>query len=155
MAEPNVVGDEEVHARQLKRFSERLQLVRHHLDAGPPRRLKQAGIGGGDAVPALGVEPGREASRRIEAALSGLQPGVRIERLRVELGFPEDVETLSLSVVVEAGQAHPGVLPARRRRNDFFDEVLARTNANDAPRGDFGHGARLARVTTVVANAFA
>ena len=58
LAQADVVGDEQVHARQPQRLAQRLQLVGVDPDAGAERRLEEARVGRGDAVPAKGMEEG-------------------------------------------------------------------------------------------------
>ena len=49
--EADVVGDEEVSARELERLHERSELVVLEMNPGAKRRLKEATVGGGDGVP--------------------------------------------------------------------------------------------------------
>ena len=67
LAEADVVGDEEVDAREPQRLAQRLDLVGVDLDAGAERRLEEARVGRGDAVPAERVQVGRELARVVEA----------------------------------------------------------------------------------------
>jgi hypothetical protein len=48
---PHIIGDEEVHPRQLERLGERQQLIGIKPDAGPERGLKQVPIGGRGRLP--------------------------------------------------------------------------------------------------------
>ena len=63
LAQAGVVGDEEIHARQPEGLAQGLHLVGVDLDAGSKRRLEEVGVGGGDAVPAQGVQEGAEVAR--------------------------------------------------------------------------------------------
>ena len=63
LAEAGVVGDEEIHARQSEGLAQGLHLVGVDPDAGAKRRLEEVGVGGGDAVPAQGVQEGAEMAR--------------------------------------------------------------------------------------------
>ena len=110
LPEADVVGDEEADARHAERLAERLELVGLDLYAGPEGGLHEARVGRGDAVPAEGVEVGREELRGVEAVLSHRRPaGARRDR-RVDLALPEDGQLLALGVVVEAGEADEGLL---------------------------------------------
>jgi hypothetical protein len=51
LAEADVVGDEEVGARQLERLHQRRELVGHQLDAGAKGRLEAVGVGRADGAP--------------------------------------------------------------------------------------------------------
>ena len=51
LAEPDVVGDEQIDARQAERLAQGLELVGVDADAGAERRLEKIGVGGGNAVP--------------------------------------------------------------------------------------------------------
>jgi hypothetical protein len=71
--------------------------------------------------------------RRIEALLCDSRPGGRVEDRRVDFAFPEDVEALSLRVILEAGETYERLVPRGGRRNDILDQVLARPHARDLP----------------------
>ena len=110
LAETGVVGDEEVDAGHPERLPQRLHLVGVDLDAGPKRRLEQVRIGGGDAVPAQGVQEGAEVARRVEAPGADGAPRLLLEDAAVDLEVPVDLQGLPLGVVVGAREAD-----ARRR----------------------------------------
>ena len=74
LAEADVVGDEQVDARQQQRLAQRLELVGVDPDAGAVRRLEQLRVGGGDGVPAQGVEVGRKGPRLVEPVLGDARP---------------------------------------------------------------------------------
>ena len=105
LAQPRVVGDEQVDPRQAQRLAQGLHLVGVEADAGPERRLDQPRVGGGDAVPAEGVEEGGKATGVVEAPLAQRVPALVVEDPAVQFALPEDLERLALGVVVGAGQA--------------------------------------------------
>ena len=122
LAEPGVVGNEKVDARQPERFAQRLHLVGVDADAGPERRLEQARVGRGDAVPAQRMQEGRELPRRVESLGGEIGPTFVLENQPVELVVPEDGQGLSLRIVVGAGEPDQGRLACGLRRNDFLDQ---------------------------------
>src|SRR5947209_8618125 len=66
--------------------------------------LEEAHVGGGDRVPAQGVEVGGEGTGRIEAAL-GVRPVQHgLKDARAQLDLPEHFQSPPLVVVVEAGE---------------------------------------------------
>ena len=69
LAQAHVIGDEQAHPWHEQGLAQRFELVGLHIDAGPVGGLEQLGVGGGDAVPAQGVEVGRKLAGLIEAAL--------------------------------------------------------------------------------------
>ena len=60
LAETDVVGDQEVDARQAQRLAQRQQLVGIEPDAGAERRLQQVAVGGGRRTPANRPQIGRQ-----------------------------------------------------------------------------------------------
>lgn len=91
LAQPHIVRNEQVHARQQQGLAKRLELVGVDLDARAVGGLKQLGVGGGDGVPAERVVVGREVLRVIELALRELGPDLPLacqqrQRLRPNSG---------------------------------------------------------------------
>jgi hypothetical protein len=74
LAEADVVGDEEAHARHGQGLAQRLELVVLDLDAGAVRGLEEFGRGRGDAAPAQGVQVGGEQLGAVEAAAGDALP---------------------------------------------------------------------------------
>ena len=134
LAQADVVGDEQPHPRHLQGLAQGLELVVLDLDARPVGRLEEPGIGRGDAVPAQGVEVGREQIRAIEAPLGHRLPAALAEDPRVELALPQHLEGLAEGVVLEAGQADQGGVAVSVRGREILDEVLARADADDLSR---------------------
>ena len=116
LAEAGVVGDEQVHPREAKRLAQRLHLVGVDLDAGPERRLKEVRIGGRDAVPAQSVQERAEVARRVETPGAEVGPRFLFQNSAVDFEVPVDLESLTLRIVVGAGQTH-----ARRFARGRFD----------------------------------
>jgi hypothetical protein len=67
LAQANVIGDEQVHARQEQRLAQGFDLVGVDANAGAEGGLEEPGIGGRDAVPAQRMQVGGEQPGRIEA----------------------------------------------------------------------------------------
>jgi hypothetical protein len=57
-AKADIIGNEQIDARQQQRLTERLELIRIQSNPRPKGRLKQPGVCGSDTVPAEGVEVG-------------------------------------------------------------------------------------------------
>ncbi len=111
-AESDVVGDEEIDARHLERLFQRLQLVRHDLDACAVRRLEQPRIRGCYKVPAEGMQVSGENVWGVEALASEMPPVRLLKYLGGDFAFPEDGEAFTLSVVFQAGKIDKRLLPA-------------------------------------------
>ena len=125
LAEPGVVGDEQVDPRQPQRLAERLHLVSVDPDAGAKRRLQEIGVRGGHAVPAQRVQERREPARVVEAPLGEVRPALFLQDAPVDLVVPEDPQRLTLCVVVGAGERHHGRRAGELRRRDLLDEPTA------------------------------
>ena len=118
LAQPRVVGDEQVDPRQAQRLAQRLHLIGVEADAGAERRLDQSRVGGGDAVPAKGVEEAGKATGVVEASLAQRVPALVVQDPAVQFAVPEDFERLALGVVVGAGQADDRRAPGFLHRLD-------------------------------------
>jgi len=106
LPEPDVVGNEEVRARQLQRLHERRELVNHVLYAGAERGLEAGRVGRAHRVPAQGVEVGAEVIRRVETVRRAQATLLGFDGLRAQLEVPEHLEPPAGIVVVEADQHH-------------------------------------------------
>src|SRR5262249_26105288 len=131
LAEPHVVGDEEIHARQKQPLAQGLQLISVDPDAGAKGRLEKPRVGRGDAVPAQRVQVGRKELGWVETAFCQVLPGATRQDLWIDLLLPKRFELLALGVVIEAGKAKQSRVAGARRRHDFFDQILPLANAND------------------------
>ena len=125
LAEPGVVGDEEVDARQPECLAQRLHLVGVDADSGTERRLEETGIGRGDAVPAQRVQERRELPRRVEALGGEIGPTFVLEDQPIELVVPEDGQGLPLRIVVGAGKLDDRGLAGGPRLDDLLDQPSA------------------------------
>ena len=126
LAEPHVVGDEEIGPRQGERLFERDELVVHEPDAGAKGALEKLGVAGGDGIPGEGVEPGGELSGSLHSEKGGLASAVSFEHPGAEFEFPKHGNPPPLAVVVQTDKVHPR-LPAGR---GVFDEILAFADKN-------------------------
>ena len=125
LAEPGVVGDEQVDPRQPQRLTERLHLVRVDADPGPKRRLEQIRVGCRHAVPAQRVQECREPARVVEAPHCEVTPALLLENPAIDLVVPVDAQRLPLRVVVSAGQRHQRRGAWSLRRNDLLNQPAA------------------------------
>ncbi len=82
LAEPDIVGNEQVCPWQLQRLLERRELVVHQLDARSKRGLEELGVRGCDRVPLQGVEVCAKVARGIELADIAQTVGLWLEYLR-------------------------------------------------------------------------
>ncbi len=101
LPQPDIVGDEQVDARQKQCLSERFELVSVEANAGAEGGLEESGIGRGDAVPAKGVKVGGEEFRFVEPAFRDGIPRLGVQRLGIDLVLPEHFQRLTLSIVVD------------------------------------------------------
>ena len=67
LAETDVVGDQQIDARQPQRLAQRQELVGVEPDAGPERRLQQIAVGGGGGAPADRAQIARPEPRGCRA----------------------------------------------------------------------------------------
>ena len=125
LAKPDVVGDEQVNARQSERLAQWVELVGVDADAGAERRLKEIRVGCRHAVPRQRAEIGREQRRIVEALVGNRRPAVVLKHAGVELMLPQHRERLALRVVVEARQIDERRLVGRWRRRHVLDEIPA------------------------------
>jgi hypothetical protein len=142
LAEPDVVGDEERHARHLDGADDGVELVVLHLDAAAEGALERAPVGRGDGPPRGGVEEGVEALGRVEAGGAG--EGGPFEDAGAGLDLPDHGELLAEAVVFEGGEGHEVLEAARRRRErgvgegrgaHVLDDVATAAHLHDLPDG--------------------
>jgi hypothetical protein len=91
LAQAHVVGNKQVYARHAQGHAQGLQLVGLDLDTGAVGRLKQLGIGGGDAAPAQGMQEGREQARLVKAPAGDAVPVGLTQQTGVDLALPQDL----------------------------------------------------------------
>jgi len=65
----------------------------------------RSGIRGGDAIPAQGMDVRTEKPRVVEAFATDRLPTLRAEDFLVKLEIPDDLEWLTLRVVIETRQS--------------------------------------------------
>lgn len=141
LPQADVVGDEQVHPRQLERLLERGELVVEQMNARAERGLEESGVGGGDRAPLQGVQVGGEAPGLVEGGGRAQARLRRANDLGSELALPEHRERAALRVVVEAGQANERVLIEKARGlDDLVDQVLAVADLGDVPGARCGVG---------------
>ena len=134
LAEADIVGDEEVDARQTQRLAQGCELVRIDMDACAERRLKEVRVGRRHAVPGQGAEVGGEQGGIVEALARDGPPSIVLQHPGVQLVLPEHHQWLALGIVVEAGQVDEGGLALSVRLGDFLDEVPALADECDPAR---------------------
>ena len=83
LAEPDVVCDEQVDARQPEGLAQRVELVGVYANARAKRRLKEIRVGCRDAVPRQRAEIGSEQSRIVEALVGDRGPAIVSEHADV------------------------------------------------------------------------
>ncbi len=145
LAEPGVVGDEEVDARETEGLAQRFHLVGVDLDPGAERRLEQVWVGGSDRAPPERVKERAEEAGVVEALRREVGPSLVGEDATVELVVPQDFEDLTLGVVVGTREADERALAAVLR--DLLDEPAARPHLDELagvgrPLGECGRGFR-------------
>ena len=133
-AQAHVIGDKQAHPGHLERLAQWFELVGLDVDAGPVGGLEQFGVGGGDAVPAQGVEVGGELFRLVKSPLGHRLPAALPKHLKVDLTAQKYGEALTDGVVFHAGQGHDPVTPIRHLAVHgglhLFHQVAAGTAAH-------------------------
>jgi hypothetical protein len=102
----HVIGDEQAHTRHLQGLAQRFELVGLDIDPSAVRSLKKLGVGGGDAVPAQGVEVGGELLGLVKAPLGHGLPAALPQHLDVDFPLTEHRQPLANGVVLHAGHRH-------------------------------------------------
>ena len=124
LTQADVIGYEQVDARELQGLGERNQLIGVELDTSAERGLERTRVGGRHAVPAERAEIGGEIADRVEGRLLVLAadrlPSLFADDAGIDLGLPDHLQLLTLSVVVDARQRNQVPL-AVRTRLDAFD----------------------------------
>ncbi len=105
LAQPDVVGQEQVHARQFQGLAQRHQLVVEQLDPCAEGRLEEARIRGGHAAPLERVQIGGEVARWIEAVGPAQPMRLGLDHPRAQLTLPQDFQAAPGGVVIKADQA--------------------------------------------------
>ena len=121
-AKADVIGDEQVYARQRKRFTQGLKRVRVEADAGAEGCRKKARIGGCATVPPHRLEVGCKVVGGVESPGSQRLPAPAPADLRIDLVLPQDFQRFALGVIIDTEEANErGV--SSGRLDAFFDEI--------------------------------
>ena len=152
LAEPHVVGDQQVDPRHLDGTDHGVELVVLDVDARAERGLDVLEVGGGSGPPADGIEEGVEPVGRVEAGRLG--EGDLLDDRGPRLDLPDDLKLFAEGVVLdrEQGDEVLGVGGDRLQRRgreragpDLVHHPAAGTDADELARfggrcqGD-GHG---------------
>ena len=106
LAQPDVVGDQQVDPGHAQRLGHRFQLVVLDGDAGAERRLQGVDVGAGDGAPPDGVEERAKRLRVVPAGLCDVGQRGRREDLAARFDLPHDRQLVAQVVVADAGQRH-------------------------------------------------
>jgi len=127
LAEADIVGDQQVDARQPERLAQRQQLIGFEPDAGAERRLQQLAVRRGRRVPFQ--RPQIRGENR-GAVAPEARPEIIFQTPSADLRLPRDLQRLSLRVVRDARklqcrEALPLVVDAldQPRPAADFDEI--------------------------------
>ena len=103
LAQPHIVGDQQVGPGHRQRPDHRVELVVLDLDSGPERRLEHRLVRRGDRTPPNGVEERVQLARVIET-VGGVGQCVLVVRDRPALKLPDHPQPLVAGVVFDADQ---------------------------------------------------
>ena len=134
LAQPDIIGDEQIDAGQEQGLTQRLKLVGIELDTCPERRLKQPGVRRRDAIPLQRVQIGRKKPWRIKPPLGHRLPRFPRDDLRVDLAFPQHLKRLPLVVIVHARQPNQGAVSGLGSGDCFLDEIQTLPDPRNLPR---------------------
>ena len=79
-------------------------------------------------MPAQGIEEGCEVAGRVEPPGGESGPALFLQNPAVDLVVPEDLQRLTLCVVVCTGEAYPRRLARRRKVDNLLDKPLPRAD---------------------------
>src|SRR5262249_39551345 len=127
----DIVGDEQIDPRERQRLAQGLELISIDADPRTERGLEERRIGGGDAVPATGIQVGGEDLRLVEAFDPNLGPFVAFQDPRVGLMLPQDRQLLPLGVIIDASEIDHMRVASRRRRLNALDDPPSLTYVDD------------------------
>ena len=96
LAEADVVGDQQIDARQVQRLGQRKKLVGVQPDASPKRRLKQLPVRRRRCAPLGRAQVGAEALGPFEGLGQQGRPVVRVEDLRLQFGRERKLDGFAL-----------------------------------------------------------
>ena len=101
-AEADIIGNQEIDSRKPQGFSQWKKLIGVLVDPGPERGLEQVPIGGGRGIPPERAQIGREYARVVGSKLCDAGPALVLQHRSVEFCIPQDIDHLTLSVIVHA-----------------------------------------------------
>lgn len=105
LAQPHVVGDQQVHAREAQGLAQRQQLIGVEADAGAERRLEQIPLRRGGGAPLHRAQIGGKGARIVAAVQPQRRPRLLVAQPRVDLGAPQHARRLAAGIIVDAGEA--------------------------------------------------
>lgn len=143
LAEPDVVGDEKVHARHLDRADNWIELVVLDCDTAAERRLERPDVGSRAGTPPYGGEEYVKAVGRVESCRVGQRNA--LVHACAGLDFPDDLKFLAEAVVLDGGEGDEVLVTVgsvgfeRRGRQGTGTDV----GDDPAPLADLGELAQL------------
>ena len=153
LAQPHIVGDQQIDARQPQRLAQGEQLIRVEANAGAKRGLEQVALGRGRGAPFDRAEIGGERLRSISTAEPERSPCLLVAQPGVDLGIPEHARRLATGIVVDTGEQMPVIGRGRLALDqpqppaqgyELADPGLGRCGHGSAAGGDGGGGGALA-----------
>ena len=136
LAEPHIVGDQHIDARQPQGLAQGQELVGIEADASAEGGLEEVAVGGGGGIPADGTQVGAERLRVVRALCRQRLPGVVPMHGRRNLGIPQDIEGLALGIVSHARKAQRGQAIVPRRHT--LDQPSTAAQLHECT--EFGNG---------------
>ena len=136
LAEADVVGDQQVDAREIERLRQRQELVGIQPDAGAKRRLEQLPVRRGGGAPFGRAKVGAETPGFLERLRQQRRPVVWVQHARVELGRERDLQGLALGIVFTGDEIEPAHRPEGLRRLDDPGFPTDRNEVADLRNGD-------------------
>ena len=104
LAEADVVGDQQVDARQPQRLAQRQQLVGVEPDAGTERGLQKIAVGSRGGAPTNCAQVRRKNLRTVRAATPDVGPSILWQDGGANLRVPQDLDLLALGIIGDAGE---------------------------------------------------
>jgi len=108
-------------------------LVILNADTCPERSLQQGRVRRCDAVPAKSVYVCGKECRIVKFARAEAVPTVRFKCSGIRLNIPENVESLPLRVILDAGETDQSAVARLDRWPDVFDQIETLANPRQSP----------------------
>lgn len=137
LAEPHIIGDQQIDARQSKSFGERLEFIGLEPNASPDGSFEEAWTASGHSVPAGPAQMGSEHRLGIEAAIAELLEARFGEDLGVELFLPENRKTQDRVIFVGTDQNYEMIAVVFIPRINFIDQLSEWAYADKCARLKF------------------